>query len=293
MQEKIILKTEFPDLTLLKRGKVRDIYDLGNYLLLIATDRISAFDVVLPNGIPGKGKILTQISAYWFRQMNDIIPNHLVSTDVKDFPSICYRYSDVLEGRSMLVKKVNPLPVECVVRGYLSGSGWKEYREKGTVCEIRLPEGLIESSRLEYPIFTPSTKAEDGHDINISYEDVKRLVGNEIAVKLRVLSLRIYSKARDIGEKKGIVIADTKFEFGLNNNELLLIDEILTPDSSRFWSVKTYEAGRSQDSYDKQIVRDYLLTLNWDKRPPSPELPDEIVEKTAKRYQEIFEILTG
>ncbi|MEK6689666.1 MAG: phosphoribosylaminoimidazolesuccinocarboxamide synthase [Nitrospirota bacterium] len=293
MQEKIILKTEFPDLTLLKRGKVRDIYDLGNYLLLIATDRISAFDVVLPNGIPGKGKILTQISAYWFRQMNDIIPNHLVSTDVKDFPSICHRYSDVLEGRSMLVKKVNPLPVECVVRGYLSGSGWKEYREKGTVCEIRLPEGLIESSRLEYPIFTPSTKAEDGHDINISYEDVKRLVGNEIAVKLRVLSLRIYSKARDIGEKKGIVIADTKFEFGLNNNELLLIDEILTPDSSRFWSVKTYEAGRSQDSYDKQIVRDYLLTLNWDKRPPSPELPDEIVEKTAKRYQEIFEILTG
>lgn len=293
MQEKIILKTEFPDLTLLKRGKVRDIYDLGNYLLLIATDRISAFDVVLPNGIPGKGKILTQISAYWFRQMNDIIPNHLVSTDVKDFPSICHRYSDVLEGRSMLVKKVTPLPVECVVRGYLSGSGWKEYREKGTVCEIRLPEGLIESSRLEYPIFTPSTKAEDGHDINISYEDVKRLVGNEIAVKLRVLSLRIYSKARDIGEKKGIVIADTKFEFGLNNNELLLIDEILTPDSSRFWSVKTYEAGRSQDSYDKQIVRDYLLTLNWDKRPPSPELPDEIVEKTAKRYQEIFEILTG
>lgn len=293
MQEKIILKTEFPDLTLLKRGKVRDIYDLGNYLLLIATDRISAFDVVLPNGIPGKGKILTRISAYWFRQMNDIIPNHLVSTDVKDFPSICHRYSDVLEGRSTLVKKVNPLPVECVVRGYLSGSGWKEYKEKGTVCEIRLPEGLLESSRLEHPIFTPSTKAEEGHDINISFEDVNRLVGNEMAVKLRVLSLRIYSKARDIGEKKGIVIADTKFEFGLNNNELLLIDEILTPDSSRFWSVKTYEAGRSQDSYDKQIVRDYLLTLNWDKRPPSPELPDEIVEKTAKRYQEIFEILTG
>jgi phosphoribosylaminoimidazole-succinocarboxamide synthase len=293
MQEKIILKTEFPDLTLLKRGKVRDIYDLGGYLLLVATDRISAFDVILPNGIPGKGKILTQISAYWFRKMEDIIPNHIISIDVKNFPDVCHRYSDVLEGRSTLVKKVNPLPVECVVRGYLSGSGWKEYRERGTVCEIRLPEGLLESSRLEYPIFTPSTKAEDGHDINISYEDVKRLVGNEIAVKLRVLSLRIYSKARDIGEKKGIVIADTKFEFGLNNNELLLIDEILTPDSSRFWSVKTYEAGRSQDSYDKQIVRDYLLTLDWDKRAPGPELPDEIVEKTAKRYQEIFEILTG
>ncbi|MBI5199561.1 MAG: phosphoribosylaminoimidazolesuccinocarboxamide synthase [Nitrospirae bacterium] len=293
MQEKIILKTEFPDLTLLKRGKVRDIYDLDDYLLLVATDRISAFDVILPNGIPGKGKILTQISAYWFRKMEDIIPNHIISIDVKNFPDVCHRYSDVLEGRSMLVKKVNPLPVECVVRGYLSGSGWKEYRERGTVCEIRLPEGLLESSRLEYPIFTPSTKAEEGHDINISFEDVKGLVGNEMAVKLRVLSLRIYSRARDIGEKRGIVIADTKFEFGLNNNELFLIDEILTPDSSRFWSVKTYEAGRSQDSYDKQIVRDYLLTLNWDKRPPSPELPDEIVEKTAKRYQEIFEILTG
>ncbi len=290
---KVILKTEFPDIPLVKRGKVRDIYDLGKYLLLVATDRISAFDVILPNGIPGKGKILTQISAYWFRKMEDIIPNHIISIDVKDFPDVCHRYSDVLEGRSMLVKKVSPLSVECVVRGYLSGSGWKEYRERGTVCEIRLPERLLESSRLVYPIFTPSTKAEEGHDINISFEDVKGLVGNEMAVKLRVLSLRIYSRARDIGEKRGIVIADTKFEFGLNNNELLLIDEILTPDSSRFWSVKTYEIGRSQDSYDKQIVRDYLLTLNWDKKPPSPELPDEIVEKTAKRYQEIFEILTG
>lgn len=293
MQEKIILKTEFPDLTLLKRGKVRDIYDLKEYLLLVATDRISAFDVILPNGIPGKGKILTQISAYWFRQMEDIIPNHLVSTDVRSFPPACHRYSDILEGRTMLVKKISPMPVECIVRGYLSGSGWKEYKERGTVCGIVLPDNLLESSRLKEPIFTPSTKADEGHDINISFEEVKKLVGTEMAIKLKDISLRVYSKARNIAEKKGIIIADTKFEFGLNNNELLLIDEILTPDSSRFWSVKTYESGRSQDSFDKQIVRDYLLTLNWDKRLPGPELPDEIVEKTANRYQEIFKILAG
>jgi phosphoribosylaminoimidazole-succinocarboxamide synthase len=290
--QKVILKTDFPDMNLIRRGKVRDIYDLGNYLLLVASDRISAFDVVLPNGIPGKGKILTQLAAYWFRQMEDIIPNHLISTDVKDFPHVCHKYSDILEGRSMLVKKTSPMPVECIVRGYLSGSGWKEYKEKGTVCGITLPDGLLESSRLENPIFTPSTKADEGHDINISFEEVRRLVGNKMAVRLKDISLRVYSRAREIAEKKGIIIADTKFEFGLNNN-LLLIDEILTPDSSRFWSVKTYEAGRSQDSFDKQIVRDYLLTLDWDKKPPGPELPDEIVEKTANRYQEIFEILTG
>lgn len=290
--EKVILKTDFPDLTLLRRGKVRDIYDLGEYLLLVATDRISAFDVILPNGIPGKGKILTQISAYWFREMQGIIPNHLVSIDVKDFPSVCHKYFDILENRCMLVKKTKPMPVECIVRGYLSGSGWKEYKEKGTVCGITLPDGLLESSRLENPIFTPSTKADEGHDINISFEEVRRLVGNEMAVRLKDISLRVYSRAREIAEKKGIIIADTKFEFGFNNN-LLLIDEILTPDSSRFWSVKTYESGRSQDSFDKQIVRNYLLTLDWDKRPPGPELSDEIVEKTAKRYQEIFEILTG
>ncbi len=290
--EKVILKTDFPDLTLLRRGKVRDIYDLGEYLLLVATDRISAFDVILPNGIPGKGKILTQISAYWFREMQGIIPNHLVSIDVKDFPSVCHKYFDILENRCMLVKKTKPMPVECIVRGYLSGSGWKEYKEKGTVCGITLPDGLLESSRLENPIFTPSTKADEGHDINISFEEVRRLVGNEMAVRLKDISLRVYSRAREIAEKKGIIIADTKFEFGFNNN-LLLIDEILTPDSSRFWSVKTYESGRSQDSFDKQIVRNYLLTLDWDKRPPGPELSDEIVEKTANRYQEIFEILTG
>lgn len=290
--EKVILKTYFPDMTLLRRGKVRDIYDLDEYLLLIATDRISAFDVILPNGILGKGKILTQISAYWFSQMEDIVPNHLISTDVKDFPPVCQKYADILEGRCMLVKKLNPMPVECIVRGYLAGSGWKEYKEKGTVCGINLPKGLLESSRLKEPIFSPSTKAEEGHDINISLQKVKTLVGDELALRLKALSIRVYSKARDISEKKGIIIADTKFEFGLNNNELILIDEILTPDSSRFWSIKTYEEGKGQDSYDKQIVRDYLLSLDWDKTPPGPELPDEIVEKTARRYRDIFEILT-
>lgn len=289
--ENVILRTDFPDITLLRRGKVRDIYDLGEYLLLVASDRISAFDVVLPNGIPGKGKVLTQISAYWFREVEDIVPNHLISTDVKDFPPICHKYFDILEGRCMFVKKTKPMPVECIVRGYLSGSGWKEYKEKGTVSGISLPKGLRESSRLEEPIFTPSTKAEEGHDINISFQDVKSLVGDEMASRLKEISLRVYSKARDIAERKGIIIADTKFEFGIRNNELLLIDEILTPDSSRFWSIKTYQEGKGQDSYDKQIVRDYLLSLNWDKRPPGPELPDEIIEKTAKRYQEIFEIL--
>lgn len=291
--EKVILKTDFPDMTLVRRGKVRDIYDLGEYLLLIASDRISAFDVILPNGIPGKGKILTQISAFWFKQMEDIVPNHLISTDVKDFPPICQKYKEILEGRCMLVKKSKPMPVECIVRGYLSGSGWNEYKEKGTVCGISLPKGLLESSRLKEPIFAPSTKAEEGHDINISFQEVKTLVGNVLASRLRDFSIRVYSRARDIAEKKGIIIADTKFEFGLNNNELILIDEILTPDSSRFWAIKTYKEGKAQDSYDKQIVRDYLLSLDWDKTPPGPELPAEIVEKTAKRYQEIFEILTG
>lgn len=291
--EKVILKTDFPDMTLVRRGKVRDIYDLDEYLLLIASDRISAFDVILPNGIPGKGKILTQISAYWFSQMEDIVPNHLISTDVKDFPAVCQKYADILEGRCMLVKKSKPMPVECIVRGYLSGSGWKEYKEKGTVCGISLPKGLLESSRLKEPIFAPSTKAEEGHDINISFQEVKTLIGNVLASRLMDLSLRVYSKARDMAEKKGIIIADTKFEFGFSNNELLLIDEILTPDSSRFWSIKTYKEGKGQDSYDKQIVRDYLLSLDWDKTPPGPELPVEILEKTAKRYQEIFEILTS
>ena len=290
--EAVVLKTEMPDIGIPKRGKVRDIYDLGEFLLLIASDRISAFDVVLPNGIPGKGKVLTQISIFWFRQMEDIVRNHLVATDVDEFPPKIRKYRDMLEGRSILVKKAKPMPVECIVRGYLSGSGWKEYQEKGTICGIRMPHGLVESSRLEQPIFTPSTKAEEGHDINISFEETEKIVGKESAEKLKQTSLKIYSKARDIAEKKHIIIADTKFEFGTYQNELMLIDEVLTPDSSRFWSAKGYKPGKGQDSYDKQIVRDYLLTLDWDKTAPGPVLPPDIVSKTVERYREIMEILT-
>ena len=290
---KVVLKTEFPDMSLVKRGKVRDLYNLGKNLLLIATDRISAFDVVLPDGIPEKGMVLTQISIYWFKQMEDIISNHIVATRINDFPKELHKYADIIEGRSMLVKKAEPLPVECVVRGYLSGSSWKGYKENGSVCGIRLPEGLVESSRLYEPIFTPSTKAEQGHDINISFEDMKKIVGADLAEKLMDTSLEIYSKARDLAEEKGIIIADTKFEFGTYNGELILIDELLTPDSSRFWSMKDYSPGKGQDSYDKQIVRDYLLTLDWDQTYPGPLLPDEIVEKTAKRYREILKIIRG
>jgi phosphoribosylaminoimidazole-succinocarboxamide synthase len=290
--DEIILKTEFPDMTPLRRGKVRDIYDLNGHLLLVATDRISAFDVVLPNGIPGKGRVLTQISIFWFGQMKDLVLNHIEATDVKDFPVSLQKYAGVLDGRSMLVKKSDPVAVECIVRGYLSGSGWKEYRDTGTVCGIKLPAGLVESSRLPEPIFTPSTKAEQGHDINISFQDVEKIVGAGLARKLRDTSLSIYSRARDIAEQRGIIIADTKFEFGLYDGEFMIIDELLTPDSSRFWSLRDYAPGKSQDSYDKQIVRDYLLSLDWDKTYPGPKLPDEIVEKAALRYKEIFDIIT-
>lgn len=289
----VVLKTEMPDVGIPKRGKVRDVYDLGDSMLLIATDRISAFDVVLPNGIPGKGRVLTQISIYWFRQLEDIVKNHLIATDVNDFPDILRKYREMLEGRSMLVKKARPMPVECIVRGYLSGSGWKEYKEKNTVCGIRLRKGLVESERLEEPVFTPSTKAEEGHDINISFDEMAGTIGMETAGRLRDLSLRIYKTAREMALNKGIIVADTKFEFGLYNGEPILIDEVLTPDSSRFWSVKDYSPGRAQDSFDKQIVRDYLLTLDWDKTPPGPVLPDEIVRKTAERYREIMETLTN
>lgn len=289
----VVLKTEMPDVGIPKRGKVRDVYDLGDSMLLIATDRISAFDVVLPNGIPGKGRVLTQISIYWFRQLEDIVKNHLIATDVNDFPDILRKYREMLEGRSMLVKKARPMPVECIVRGYLSGSGWKEYKESNTVCGIRLRKGLVESERLEEPVFTPSTKAEEGHDINISFDEMAGIIGMETAGRLRELSLRIYKTAREMALNKGIIVADTKFEFGLYNGEPILIDEVLTPDSSRFWSVKDYSPGRAQDSFDKQIVRDYLLTLDWDKTPPGPVLPVEIVRKTAERYREIMETLTN
>ncbi len=291
--EDVVLKTDFPDLKFVKRGKVRDIYDLGEHLLLVATDRVSAFDVVLPNGIPGKGRVLTQISVYWFGQMQDIVRNHLAATDVKDFPSLLHNYADVLEGRSMLVKKTNPLPVECVVRGYLSGSGWKEYKKNSSVCGIPLPAGLSESARLEEPLFTPSTKEDEGHDINITYDDVANIVGSDLAQKLRATSISLYSRALDIAKARGIIIADTKFEFGLSDGALMVIDEMLTPDSSRFWSADKYVPGQSQDSFDKQIVRDYLLTLEWDKTYPGPSLPPEIIEKTSARYQEILRILTG
>lgn len=293
MKDDLILKVDMPEIGIPRRGKVRDIYDLGDSLLLIATDRISAFDVVLPDGIPGKGKVLTAISLFWFRQMEGIVRNHLITAKVDEFPVKLRRYKDLLEGRSMLVRKAKPIPVECIVRGYLSGSGWNEYREKGSICGIRLPDGLLESSRLDNPIFTPSTKAMEGHDINISFEEMEDIVGKERARRLRDLSLSIYSRARDIAEGKGIIIADTKFEFGLIDNEIILIDELLTPDSSRFWSKKDYSVGQGQDSYDKQIVRDYLLTLNWDRKPPGPHLPEDIIRKTSQRYREIMEILTG
>ncbi len=289
----VVVKTDFNDLRLLKRGKVRDIYEVGEYLLIVATDRVSAFDVVLPDPIPDKGRVLTQISIFWFNQMKEIIDNHIVAVRPEDYPPELHKYREILDGRSMLVLKAQPLPVECIVRGYLSGSGWKEYKEKGMVCGIRLPEGLQESSRLEEPIFTPSTKADVGHDINITFDEMKKIVGEELSERLRDVSLQIYKKAREIAERKGIIIADTKMEFGIYNGKLILIDELLTPDSSRFWSAADYEPGRSQDSFDKQIVRDYLISIKWDKNPPAPSLPPEIIEKTSQRYREILKILTG
>jgi phosphoribosylaminoimidazole-succinocarboxamide synthase len=288
----LVLQTDFNDVKLLRRGKVRDVYELDDHLLIVATDRVSAFDVVLPNGISGKGRFLTRISLYWFSQMRDIIQNHVVATEVKDYPAVLHKYIEVLQGRSMLVKKAQPMPVECIVRGYLSGSGWGEYKEKGTVCGIRLRDGLVESSRLDEPIFTPSTKAEEGHDINISFDAMRKIVGDTTARQLRETTLAVYGRARELAERKGIIIADTKMEFGLHEGNLMLIDELLTPDSSRFWSAREYEPGRGQDSFDKQIVRDYLLTLDWNKTYPGPELPDEIIRKTAARYGEIVEILT-
>lgn len=288
-----VLETNLEGVKLLRRGKVRDIYEIKDYLLIVATDRVSAFDVVLPTGIPEKGKILTQISLFWFDKVKDIVENHLVSANVEEFPAPLPTYKEILEGRSMLVKKAKPLPVECIVRGYLSGSGWKDYQKTGMICGIKLPEGLVESAKLPEPVFTPSTKAEQGHDINISFEETAQILGEETAQKIKELSLSIYKKAAQIAEKKGIIIADTKMEFGFYNGKLILIDELLTPDSSRFWSLKHYKIGYSQDSYDKQIVRDYLLSIKWDKKPPAPQLPEDIVNKTAERYKEIFRILTS
>lgn len=287
----ILIETRLEGIKFLRRGKVRDIYEYEDYLLIVATDRVSAFDVILPTGIPDKGKVLTQISIYWFEQMKDIVENHLVATEIKDFPKPLKEYSDILEGRSMLVKKSLPMPVECIARGYLSGSGWQEYKKSGTVCGIKLPDGLVESSKLGNAIFTPSTKSKEGHDINISFDEMEKIVGTQLAQRLKELTLKVYEKARDIAEKKGIIIADTKMEYGIFSDKLILIDELLTPDSSRFWSKKDYQPGKGQDSYDKQIVRDYLLTLDWDKTYPAPKLPPEIVQKTADRYREILRII--
>ncbi|HEX2965223.1 MAG TPA: phosphoribosylaminoimidazolesuccinocarboxamide synthase [Syntrophorhabdaceae bacterium] len=276
-----------------RRGKVRDIYDLGDSLLIVATDRISAFDVVLPGGIEDKGKVLTKLSRFWFKQMEPLIGNHIIEIDATRYPAPLDRHADILQGRSMIVKKAKPLPVECVVRGYLAGSGWKDYQEKGTVCGIALPMGLQESSRLPEPIFTPTTKADEGHDMNMTFDELVKSIGSDQAGQLRDISVRIYNKACDIAEKKGIIIADTKFEFGMLDGEMILIDEVLTPDSSRFWSMNGYRPGISQDSYDKQIVRDYLNTLDWDKTYPGPELPGDVAQKARARYIEILTILTG
>ncbi|TMA13214.1 MAG: phosphoribosylaminoimidazolesuccinocarboxamide synthase [Deltaproteobacteria bacterium] len=274
-------------LPLLKQGKVRDIYDLGDHLLMVASDRISCFDVVLPTRIPDKGKILTALSAYWFHVMSDLCRHHLVTTEVGHFPDACRPYRDKLEGRSMLVKKTAPAPVECVVRGYLFGSAWKEYRESGRVCGIPLSKGLVEASRLEKPIFTPSTKAPVGeHDENITFDEMVERVGRKQAEQMREISIAIYLRARKMAEARGIIIADTKFEFGLATQGILLIDELLTPDSSRFWLAEGYQAGKAPESFDKQYVRDYLLGLHWDTRPPVPSLPPEVVHKTQEKYVE-------
>ena len=294
MASNVISKTEFKTLTLRGRGKVRDIYDLGGQLLIVATDRISAFDVVMPNPIPDKGRVLTQLSKFWFDITKDIVPNHIISLDVKDFPQACRPYENTLRDRSMLVVKTEVVPVECVVRGYLSGSGWVEYEKTGEVCGIPLSKGLVESSKLEEPIFTPATKAELGeHDENINFERMERIVGKELAQRLRSLSLSIYKRARDFAEKRGIIIADTKMEFGGKDGKVILIDELLTPDSSRFWPREKYQAGRPQESFDKQFLRDYLLSLKWNKTPPAPQLPDEIISKTREKYLEAYEKLVG
>ncbi len=281
-------------LTLFNRGKVRDIYDLGDQLLLVASDRISAFDVILPTLIPEKGKILTALSVYWFGVMKDIVSHHLITTNVDEFPAACQPHRAKLEGRTMLVKKSTPAPVECIVRGFISGSGWKEYQQTGAVCGIPLPRGLMEASRLDQPIFTPSTKAPVGqHDINITFDQMVKKIGKKKAEKIRDVTVAIYSRAREMAEKKGIIIADTKLEFGIEGDDIILIDELLTPDSSRFWPVDGYRPGKTPDSYDKQYVRDYLLNLPWDMKTPPPVLPPEVVKKTQEKYTEALRRLTS
>jgi len=285
--------TRFTDINFLKRGKVRDVYDLNDKLLIVSTDRISCFDVVLPTGIPRKGEVLTKLSLSWFEYTKDIVPNHLITADVNEYPQALLPHKEILKGRSMLVKKAKPIPVECIVRGYLSGSGWKEYQQIHSICGIELPLGLRESDRLPEPIFTPSTKEDVGHDINVSQDYVEQELGKEITVQLKELSLALYLKASAYAESKGIIIADTKFEFGLHQDKIILIDEVLTPDSSRFWPKDRYQPGQAQPSFDKQFVRDYLETLDWNKTAPGPELPPGIVLKTSEKYLQAFKMLTG
>lgn len=295
MIDNVLIQTSAYNFTPSKQGKVRDIYDLGETLLIVATDRLSAFDVVLPNGIPQKGKVLTQISTFWFKRLYHIIPNHIISTDVRDFPEPFRSAPEVFGGRSMLVKKTTPLPIECVARGYISGSGWKDYQKSLSICGIKLPAGLRESDRLPEPIFTPSTKAEAGlHDENISFEQAGNIAGRRIAERVRDLTLKLYQEGSAYAETRGIIIADTKFEFGLDEqNNIVWIDEALTPDSSRFWPSNQYKPGGPQPSFDKQFVRDYLLSVNWNKTPPGPHLPLDIINTTSMKYEEALKLLTG
>jgi phosphoribosylaminoimidazole-succinocarboxamide synthase len=293
MMSSPLLQIDLPGIPRIKSGKVREIFDLDDSLLMVATDRISAFDCVMPNGIPRKGEVLTQISFFWFERFRSLIPNHLLAGANDPLPSRLQPFAATLARRSMIVKKASPLAIECVVRGYLAGSGWQEYRKTQSVCGIKLPSGLVESSELPEPIFTPATKAETGHDINISFSDAANIVGKDLAERARTTSLQIYNQARDYARHRGILIADTKFEFGLFENELILIDEVLTPDSSRFWPVDQYEPGHSQPSFDKQFVRDYLESLIWNKTPPAPRLPDDVVARTQEKYLEAYHRLTG
>ena len=294
MKTKVILQTNFPNLNLVKRGKVRDIYDVGENYLIVSTDRLSAFDVIMSQGIPLKGKVLTKISEFWFNYTKDIVKNHLVSTSVSDFPEECREYSEDLEGRSMLVKKAGVIPIECIVRGYITGSGWNDYKKTGKISGITLSEGLKESEKFPEPIFTPSTKAEVGiHDENISLKEAENIADKDTLQKVKKYTLDIYIKAANYALTKGIIIADTKTEFGFYNNEIILVDELLTPDSSRFWPEDQYEVGKSQQSYDKQFVRDYLLSINFNKQPPPPVLPDDVINKTSEKYLDVLFKLTG
>ena len=294
MGSKVVTKTDFNDIPLLRRGKVRDVYEIEDKLLIVASDRMSAFDVVMDDPIPDKGSILTRISLFWFEKLESMVENHIISSSPAEYPEICRKYAAELEHRSMLVKRTKPLPVECIVRGYLSGSGWKEYTKTGAVCGITLPKGLRESEKLPEPIFTPSTKAEDGmHDENIDFETAVGLLGRDTAEEVRRVSLKIYEFGRNLAAQKGIIVADTKFEFGIKDDRLILIDEVLTPDSSRFWPMDTYAPGGPQKSFDKQFLRDYLLRIKWPKTPPPPKLPKDIIEQTREKYLDALKRLTG